>query len=634
MTDESKDEYEEQKRMIEPVDFFEKDDDVENVDKETAEETLGDKIKRFMGLGEKDKYDNTYTYVKDHVTKNGPLGAFLGFVVATVSVIVHVMQVVLKNIIGEPAHFDLKEAIERAKADLARELNEETKQKKKEVRGQKREERQTEKSSHKEGITQENAEAKKTKENPDLSEHLEPGSKSKNYQQYKEYKKTYMDNIMIQNKMVEGVLNCRNMQECQRNFNIVMKNDPNSDRVYFFQKDKINDLTNLPYITKQNLIKGNANSISEIFYDKEAKSAGGLEASAKAVLLGSKIKNEIFSCAYADMREESSETKDYCVMLSSAIVESEDHSVGTLMAILSSVNESVDLIYKDEYIGTVDLTEPFENNIEGICNGMKEIDERAEKEVYNIGQDLTFFKVDPDTVKINANGIEKEFTLRNQEHLNSILDFIQENSSSKSEQECQMEALIIGGKMYPYMEPMKSEEDGPLNPFTGETVKDGDFILMQRDGFPMITQYQINSSRIESGTSRISGYTEDHVILAQIPLGGEKTDLNMVKEDAMTRLSEARKAELIGIDQKLNINEVSQSVYDQIHTADARLFFQAIKKDDVFRDERFDDIEVVELDDESIDEDYESDGSDLGRMFREAEAEQRRQREMGEDLDL
>ena len=620
------------------VEFFEENDDMGVFDEEVSEETMGGKTKRFLGLDGREKYDSTYEYVKEHVAKNGPLGAINGFIVAAASVLAHVAQVVWKNIIGEPAHFDLKEAMNRAKEQSARELNQEAKQVRKEEK-----EKQAgvkEQKYGKKGQTTEQEAAKREQE-ADFETNVpveEIENMSENLQQYYEYKRAYIGDIETQNKIIEGVLQCKNMQDFQENFQIIMKNDPNSDRVYIFQKDKENNLTKLPYITKQNLIEGNSNPISEFFYNEEAKEYG-LEASAKAVLLGSKIKNEMFSCVYADIREEVNENRENRVMLATSIVETENHSVGALETFLSSAKESVDLYYKNQFIGTVDLTEPFESNIEGICKGMKEIDKKMEKEECKIGNGVSFSKINSETVKIKANGEESEFLLRNQEDLKSISDFIAWACPGKSEKECQIESLIIGGKMHPYMEKIVDEGGRQLNPFTNDVIKDGELILTQKDGFPVISEYQINMANIESGTNRISGYAERYVTLALIPLNGEETELEQIKKDTLSRVGKEKNRNFIGNEREMTVDNINkyQNAYQVTHTGDAREFFKSIQKENVLGGGELNGIMVVGFDKEFDDseEEYENDGNRFDDMLREAEEEMKKQeKHLGEEQEL
>lgn len=620
------------------VEFFEENDDMGVFDEEVSEETMGGKTKRFLGLDGREKYDSTYEYVKEHVAKNGPLGAINGFIVAAASVLAHVAQVVWKNIIGEPAHFDLKEAMNRAKEQSARELNQEAKQVRKEEK-----EKQAGEKKQKNGKSSQTTEqeAAKREQEADFETNVpaeEIENMSENLQQYYEYKRAYIGNIETQNKIIEGVLQCKNMQDFQENFQIIMKNDPNSDRVYIFQKDKENNLTKLPYITKQNLIEGNSNPISEFFYNEETKE-NGLEASAKAVLLGSKIKNEMFSCVYADIREEVNENRENRVMLAMSIVETENHSVGALETFLSSAKESVDLYYKNQFIGTVDLTEPFENNIEGICKGMKEIDKKMEKEEYKIGNGVSFSKINSETVKIKANGEESEFLLRNQEDLKSISDFIAWACPGKSEKECQIESLIIGGKMHPYMEKIVDEGGRQLNPFTNDVIKDGELILTQKDGFPVISEYQINMANIESGTNRISGYAERYVTLALIPLNGEETELEQIKRDTLSRVGKEKNRNFIGNEREMTVDNINkyQNAYQVTHTGDAREFFKSIQKENVLGGGELNGIMVVGFDKEFDDseEEYENDGNRFDDMLREAEEEMKKQeKHLGEEQEL
>lgn len=584
-------------------------------DHEADLENVKQNVKSFFGLKNQEEYNNTQDNVVNNVMQNGVWGVVSGFLISTFAVASHIINVVIRNIMfGEAVHLNFSKAIHDAMAQQG--LKGKTNELKKERKNEKNEKYERDRSEEKQVDPAKKEEVHKSKEK--CKENCTEG----------------IENILNLCKedpeqmdvMLNSIIHCQNMEEFQKEFGVELFIDSNSDRVYVLNKDKENNLSNLPYVHKNDLLEGNAQALGAVFYDKDRSDGRdpSLAAAIDGAVFAAKFKNEAFSGILAEMRENISIEKSF--IMSHLITESQNRTAGLMYATLSQANESIDIYYKSKLAGTIDLTESYEKISDKLYQQIAEIDEAKER--YSIGDQLSFQKNLPDTVVVKINETEKEFVLKEQQDLKPIADFIAEACPDKAD-EATVDALLIGAKMNPYMDKTIDENGYQLNPFTGEPVDKGDLILTtDKDFLPHISEYNIE---ITSSVGMVGGSVEKIIPITSVNLISVKNDLLTVKEELLNHMEVMKSREIP--EQLVAINSI---VFDKVEkyvpkpmetllVGDGKNIYEQLKENSLFDGKDLEDYNIKQEEEEYEEPPISED------MICEA---QEAMREAGEELEI
>lgn len=553
-------------------------------DEEPDEGSIKEKARVFFGLGDSSEYDNTADYVMNHVMNNGIFGTLKGVFISVAAVASHALHVVINNVIfGGAEHFNFKRAIAEAKghdkiAKETKDLKAEQKQKK-ETKEKTAEKDYGEKNPDKE---QENNEEKKAvHEAPKFLQDLNTISTPEVGEYIKEMETNIahiIDNPAELDDVLTVAFQYANMKPIFDEFNIVPCIDHESDRILLFQKDRENDLNHIPYIKKADLLNGNAQALGAALNKQDSKDDrnSSMLAAAKAVILSAKIKNEIYSEPLSDARKSMNDKNNDFIVLSYAITDCPNNTAGLLYTVLDQRQESVQLYYKNNYIGTIDLLTPHDVVADKIYEKMIAIDNTLEKNEYMIGDNISFSKASKETVSIVVNGDAKEFPLTQEYDMKAIAEFISEKCPDKADT-ARIDAMIIGAKMNPYMEKYTDEYGYPQNPFTEKVIERGDLILTQKDGMTSISMYDITVSN----SIGLAGCTkEDIKEIAYIPMDGisyQTENIEKAVMDYMAAPHEEIEAEALTAMNALAFGSVEKEVSRPLELSQVCSGFDAYK---------------------------------------------------------
>ena len=273
---------------------------------------------------------------------------------------------------------------------------------------------------------------------------------------------------------------------------------PDKDEIYLFSDDTEMDIKNIPTLEKEALLYGNASHLASAIYESQELSEGASVAcAAKALIAAVKIKSEVFSRDFNDMRNLLTLEKPERYVVANTICETEkDH--GAMYAALSYKENYVDLYYKDSFVTSVNITEPMEQSLYEIKQRVAEIDKEKDTMVYQFGKDIIFHKEENSVLSLTVHGTTKEFPIKEEFDLKTVADYITEQCPERSET-ADIDAMLMGLAINPYMNRSVDEAEIEMNPFTNQQKYTSDLVIGHKNGLHYISEQQLEESTLGKG---------------------------------------------------------------------------------------------------------------------------------------
>ncbi len=273
---------------------------------------------------------------------------------------------------------------------------------------------------------------------------------------------------------------------------------PDKDEIYLFSDDTEMDIKNIPTLEKEALLYGNASHLASAIYESQELSEGASVAcAAKALIAAVKIKSEVFSRDFNDMRNLLTLEKPERYVVANTICETEkDH--GAMYAALSYKENYVDLYYKDSFVTSVNITEPMEQSLYEIKQRVAEIDKEKDTMVYQFGKDIIFHKEENSVLSLTIHGTTKEFSIKEEFDLKTVADYITEQCPERSET-ADIDAMLMGLAINPYMNRSVDEAEIEMNPFTNQQKYTSDLVIGHKNGLHYISEQQLEESTLGKG---------------------------------------------------------------------------------------------------------------------------------------
>lgn len=306
----------------------------------------------------------------------------------------------------------------------------------------------------------------------------------------------------IQNKenrdfIVSELLSQPEVKKVFDNLQLYPVSQQGDDKVFFFSKQKEMDLSCVPVIEKEDLLKGDASRLASVIHTfKNPSQAVSVESAAEALLSMAKIKTELLSYDLNSIRKSLTIDQPERYTIANTICE-DGNNYGLLYAALSYKENCVDLYYKDSYVATVDLSAPISQAMYEIKQRVSEINTEKDLTIYQIGP-ISFQKSADSLLSVTIHGETREFPVKEEFDLKPIADYIQEKCPEK-EETANIDAMMMGLAVNPYIERSVDENEIEMNPFTGEQKFTGNLVIGHQNGLQYICEQQLCEQSLGRG---------------------------------------------------------------------------------------------------------------------------------------
>lgn len=522
--DENQEEYEE--------DWEESDDEL--YDAEDMFHDAGEKVKKVLGVDAREEYDSPYEHIRDHVAYHGVIGVVRAAVVVTAAIIAETARVVFSTLMGSRDHFRFGDAVRQAMN--AKELN----RPQNEINDREDPERNEDEYE----IPKEQTIDEKIKESSERIDELLQDQEQKD-----EFIKACLDRENIINEF--------------DSLHIIPIQEEGTDRIYLFSKNQEMDLQNILCISKNEMLTGNANSLTAALYQyNDGKNMQDkLEAALQSVITVAKVREEMQGDLYQEIRSEN-QNHDV-VSLSHVVFDTDEHNCSYMAAVLAPENHMIDLFYNNSRIATLNLQEKVPNSVmEDIYQKYQTDKEKS----YHI-KDISFVKEGMDQVKIQCNGSEELFNVKEESDLLKVSQFIE--THSRSAEYAQASAILIGAVINPEIKETRNEDGFAINPWTEKMKCSGD-IRIENHGIEM----QISKINLVAEGSITK---ENNELITRTYGYGSDMDLNSMVEKIKVIIDEPYKEDPLAQYQLPTENQKFESLFESPIAANGEKAYQELK---------------------------------------------------------
>lgn len=502
---------------------------------------IGNLAKQAFALDKREEFENNSDYIWNHMRHNGIWGVIEGTFKSLAAIIGETVHVLVSNVImGQHERFDFGRAVSRALNE--KNIKEEGKRKKnqlKENETNNKEERQKDREkknkrnnkeedmNHQKESKQEKAEYVPEPEN-DLIQEIE--------QHICEPEKV-LDEKTIEilntkenvNLVIDACIQESSFQNIFQELNILPVNDRNSNNIFLFSQNKEMDIERIVCVDKEDLLKGNAETLGTALYQynrtndtQEEK----LESVIEAVISTAKIQNMIHKDEYDCERKNMAIEEHKAIIVSSMAFDTEDNTKAFLAAILAEPRDSVDIYYNNNLLGTIDITDPINAHCEQLQSKILEAQNLYREMIYQLDQDVSFVKENNYDVTVVANGESRSFHLEEENDMKDIADYLEEKCPDNKES-ATLNALLIGATINPMLKRSVDEYGFEINPFTGNKKQSGDLFIEHKNNLVYISQYHLNKIPTQNATMQIR---EENKQLVRLKPYGLPMDFHQMRE--------------------------------------------------------------------------------------------------------
>lgn len=475
--------------------------------------------------------------------------SFLIYGLAAGAVVIHGISVFLNNIAGGHEHFqpgrifsqvissyemkaerkELKEKTAKLKEKKQESTQKETEKEEKEEQGKSTNKMTEDKVVLKEQQSNESFEQNGTKYQPP---HSAADLVPPNTITYKtpdllnlEQKIDNMIKGTVQNKdnlnlIINELLSQPTIKSVFSELHLTPVSNPDRDEIYLFSDNQEMDIQKIPTLKKDALLFGNASHLtSAIYASQELSESAFVECAAKALIAAVRIKSEIFSRDFNDMRNLLTLENPERYVIANTICET-GKEYGIMYATLSYKENYVDLYYKDSFVASVNITEPIEHSLYEIRQQVTEIDKEKSGMVYQFADDISFYRKENSILALTIHGVSKDFPITEEFDLKTVADYIKEQCPERSKI-ADIDAMLMGITVNPYMNRSIDEAEIEMNPFTNQQKYTSDFVIGHKNGLHYISEQQLEESSLGKG------YRQEPIVCVQpygTPMDFEKLE--------------------------------------------------------------------------------------------------------------
>jgi len=301
--------------------------------------------------------------------------------------------------------------------------------------------------------------------------------------------------------------------------------NPDKDEIYLFTDNQEMDIRKIPTLEKDAILYGNVSHLaSAIFASQEPSESAFVECATKALIAAVKIKSEIFSRDYNEIRNLLTLENPERYVIANTICET-GKDYGAMYATLSYKENYVDLYYKDNFVASINITEPIEYSLYEIRQQVTEIDKEKSGMIYQFAEDISFYRKNDSILALTIHGVSKDFPITEEFDLKAVTDYIKEQCPERNET-ADIDAMLMGLTVNPYMNRSVDEAEIEMNPFTNQQKYTSDLVIGHKNGLHYISEQQLEESSLGKG------YRQEPIVCVQpygTPMDFEKLEETVIK---------------------------------------------------------------------------------------------------------
>lgn len=495
---------------------------------------------RAVGMDGRENYSNPYEHIVDHVAYHGIIGVMRGVIVTAFAIAAEIARVVVSTLTGHRDHFRFDEAVKQAKDALN--LKEAWKK-------EKREKEQPEDASEKRAEVQKNCLYRsEPKISDEIAKKLETTPQA-------------ISDVLQDTKQAESVMSASlgqpNVREVFRELGVVPVQEGETDRIFLFSERASMDMEHISCVSREELLKGNANTLAAGLYQYTEKTAESqIESVVQAVVATAKVQ--------ATLQPELAGQGEKTVILSSAVFDTLDHNRAYMAAVATKDPNVVEMYYNDKRIGMVPLAGAIPSEL--YTQAWTKYQEDKNR-VYQV-KDISFSKEGKEEVCVEAGGSRQIFRVSEERDLAGLSHFLKEHSDPDY---ANAAAYLIGAMVNPGMRESRDEDGFAINPFTEQRKLPGDLKFGMQGPESNILQMSLEAS--------YGGIREQKEELLSLRSYGTQMDLDPILETLKTALDEPSKnPELAAYQQPIAESAPYVSLFDSPMEGNGMQAYEKLKE--------------------------------------------------------